>query len=31
VAFEAWLMEYVRGFTKEALRRVTSEEPQPPA
>jgi hypothetical protein len=31
VAFEAWLMEYVRGFTKEALRRVSTEEPEPPA
>jgi hypothetical protein len=31
VAFEAWLMEYVRGFTKEALRRVTTEEADPPA
>jgi hypothetical protein len=31
VAFEAWLMEYVRGFTKEALRRVTTEQPELPA
>jgi hypothetical protein len=31
VAFEAWLMDYVRGFTKEALRRVTAAESAPPA
>ncbi len=31
VAFEAWLMDYVRSFTTEALRRVTTGESAPPA
>jgi hypothetical protein len=31
VAFEAWLMDYVRSFTNEALRRVSEEGTEPAA